>query len=99
MINSNVRKKLSKNKIVLTISFGLPILCNGIIFDSCFLALGFFLVYIYQPRATIIYVYPTPENLDRLHIKDKANNCFNFEMQEMACPSDSNLISTIPAQY
>ena len=56
------------------------------------------LVYIYQPDATVIYVYPTPENVDKLHIKDKANNCFNFEVLEMACPSNSNLINNIPVQ-
>ena len=50
-------------------------------------------------KKDLIPLYPTPENVDKLHIKDKANNCFNFEIQEMACPSDTNLISNIPVQY
>ena len=63
------------------------------------LALGLFFVYINEPQSNIIYVYPTPENIDKLYKKNKDNNFFNFEIQEMACPSDSNLISNIPAQY
>jgi hypothetical protein len=62
------------------------------------LALGLFFVYIYQHDSTVIYVYPTPENVDKLNIKDKANNCFKFEISEMACPSKTELISNIPVQ-
>lgn len=63
------------------------------------LALGLFFVYIYQPKSTIIYVYPTPENVDKLYFKDKVNNCFNYNMNEVACPNNSNLISNIPPQH
>lgn len=45
-----------------------------------------------------IYVYPTPENVDKILFKDKADNCFRFEEEEIKCPTDSTLISTIPIQ-
>ena len=30
------------------------------------LAIGILLVYLYQPTPTVIYVYPTPDNVDKL---------------------------------
>ena len=62
------------------------------------LAFGLLLVYVYQPRPTIIYVYPTPENVNRLQFKDKTNNCYHFKANEVKCPSDTSQIHTIPVQ-
>ena len=61
------------------------------------LAVGILFVYLYQPPATIIYVYPTPDNINKLEIKDKADNCFNYEAIEVSCP-DKNSIEHIPLQ-
>ena len=62
------------------------------------LAFGLLLVYLYQPPMSIIYVYPTPDNANKIKIKDKANNCFNFEAVEVICPTNKNLIKNIPIQ-
>ncbi len=62
------------------------------------LAAGVLLVYLYQPTPTIIYVYPTPDNVNKLFFKDKANNCFKFTANEIACPSDMSKVNTIPIQ-
>jgi hypothetical protein len=62
------------------------------------LAAGIFLVYLYQPKSTIIYVYPTPDNFNNLTLKDKANNCFRFNAKEVGCPTDEKQIHTIPIQ-
>ena len=62
------------------------------------LAVGLFLVYIYQPTPTVIYVYPTPDNIDKLQFKDKANNCYHFKADEIKCPKDKNTIQSIPVQ-
>jgi len=62
------------------------------------LAFGLFFVYLYRQDSTVIYVYPTPENIDKLNIKDKADNCFKFEISEMVCPSNAELINNIPVQ-
>jgi hypothetical protein len=39
-----------------------------------------------------IYVYPTPENIDKILYKDKADQCFQFQAQEIKCPSNPTLI-------
>ena len=45
-----------------------------------------------------IYIYPTPENVDKILFKDNAENCFYFEEKEITCPKDNSLISNIPIQ-
>lgn len=62
------------------------------------LAIGILFVYLYQPDLTVIYVYPTPDNLNQIQYKDHANNCYSFQQTEVTCPSDSKQIHTIPAQ-
>ena len=61
-------------------------------------SLGLFMVYIMGSDLKPIYVYPTPENSGRIQYKDKADNCFVFNAQEVECPTDPSLISTIPIQ-
>jgi hypothetical protein len=45
-----------------------------------------------------IYIYPTPENIDKVIFKDKADNCFAFEQVEVDCPKDETLLGVIPIQ-
>lgn len=61
-------------------------------------AVGVFFVYILGPEMKTIIVYPSPENVDKILFKDKADNCFYFEESEVECPTDSSLISKIPIQ-
>ena len=61
-------------------------------------AIGLFFVYILGPEMKTIYVYPTPENVDKILFRDKADNCFTFEEQVVECPKDASLISSIPIQ-
>ena len=63
------------------------------------LAFGLFLVYILNEKPNIIYVFPTPDNFDKITVKDKANNCYKFDVNEVSCPKDKKLIFQIPAQY
>ena len=63
------------------------------------LTFGLFLVYIINENPRIIYVFPTPDNYDKITIKDKANNCYNFNINEVKCPNNPELISQIPPQY
>lgn len=62
------------------------------------LSFGLFLVYITSPRPDIIYVYPTPDNLEKLQYKDKAGNCFSFNSREVSCPTDKSKIRKYPVQ-
>jgi hypothetical protein len=45
-----------------------------------------------------IYIYPSPENLDKILFKDKADNCFLFKEEVVECPKDKTTIFGIPIQ-
>ena len=62
------------------------------------LAVGLLFAYLSSPEPTVIYVYPTPDNVGKVEYKDKADNCFQFESKEVECPSNHSLIKTIPVQ-
>lgn len=62
------------------------------------LAIGIFLVYITNPPKDIIYVYPTPENVDKLQYKDTLDNCFKYDMNEVQCPPNSENIESYKRQ-
>jgi hypothetical protein len=61
-------------------------------------AIGLLFVYTLGPEIKTIYIYPTPENIDKMLFKDKANNCFKFEEENVICPKDEKLISQVPIQ-
>jgi hypothetical protein len=61
-------------------------------------AVGLFFIYILGPEMKKIYIYPSPENVDKVLFKDKANNCFYFDEKTVDCPKDEELISKIPIQ-
>ena len=60
--------------------------------------IGLFFIYVLGPEMKTIYIYPTPENVDKILFRDKASNCFQFEEEIVECPKDSSLISSIPIQ-
>jgi hypothetical protein len=60
--------------------------------------LGFIFIYILGPQTKTIYIYPSPENVNKILFKDNANNCFYFDELEVTCPKDLSTISTIPIQ-
>jgi len=62
------------------------------------LALGLFVVYISLPSMQIIYVYPTPDNEDKITYQDKADNCFHFKSIEIDCPEDETKIRSYNIQ-
>jgi hypothetical protein len=45
-----------------------------------------------------VFIYPSPENVDKVLFKDKADNCFSFQEEVIECPKDESLISKIPMQ-
>jgi len=61
-------------------------------------AIGLLFMYLMGPEMKTIYIYPSPENVDKVLFKDKADNCFYFEEENVKCPKDENLISKIPIQ-
>ncbi len=59
------------------------------------LAIGLLYVYLSVPSPTVIYVYPTPDNIDNIEYKDKSGSCFKFDAQEVTCLKNAK---TIPIQ-
>tara|TARA_B100001093_G_scaffold496100_1_gene541329 strand:+ start:1658 stop:1906 length:249 start_codon:yes stop_codon:yes gene_type:complete len=62
------------------------------------LALGLLFVYLSDAQKDIVYVYPTPNNLNQVEYKDSAGNCFDFTANKLDCPEDINKIKSIPIQ-
>jgi len=61
-------------------------------------SIGLFFIYILGPEIKSIYIYPTPETVGKVLVKDKADNCFYYEEQTVNCPSDETQISSTPIQ-
>ena len=61
-------------------------------------AIGLFFVYVLGPEMKKIYVYPSPETVNKVLFKDKADNCFYFQEEVVVCPSDASKIFSIPVQ-
>jgi hypothetical protein len=43
-------------------------------------------------------VYPTPENVQHIQYRDKADNCFSIKENEVSCPGNEKDIQKIPVQ-
>ena len=59
------------------------------------LSAGLLFVYLSNPDPTVIYVYPTPDNVNKIKYRDKADNCFKFDATSVACTKN---VKTIPLQ-
>ena len=62
------------------------------------LAVGLFVVYIWGPETKTIFIYPSPENVEKILFKDNAENCFYLNPVEVKCPTDPSQISIMPVQ-
>jgi len=59
---------------------------------------GLIAVYLVSEENRIVYIYPTPENVDLMLYRDKANQCFAFEHTEVTCPNNPLDIARVPVQ-
>ena len=53
------------------------------------LSIGLLFVYISVPEPTVIYVYPTPDNINRVQYIDNADNCYKFVAHEVSCTKNA----------
>ena len=60
--------------------------------------IGLFFVYILGPDTKPVYIYPSPDSIDKFLFKDDANNCFKYESNEVACPKDDSKLANIEVQ-
>lgn len=56
----------------------LPALLAGI-------AIGTLALWI-RPDDRVVYVYPTPENIDKIQYKDATGGCFEYSQSATKCP-------------
>lgn len=61
-------------------------------------AIGIFFIYTTLPDQHKIMVYPSPDNVDHIQYKDKADNCFTFQQTKTQCPADKASIMKVPIQ-
>jgi hypothetical protein len=45
------------------------------------------MVYVLGLDIKKVYVYPTPDNVDKILFKDKTGNCVKYNIQETPCPA------------
>jgi hypothetical protein len=62
------------------------------------LALGLFYIYISDEYRKVVVLYPTPENMQRYQYKDLTDACYSFQLNEVKCPSDENIVQSAGAQ-
>lgn len=56
------------------------------------LSVGLLYIYIAEEYKKVIYIYPTPQNVNKYQYKDKSNECFSYSLKEMKCPTKYNEI-------
>ena len=62
------------------------------------LAIGLFYIYISDEHKKVIIMYPTPDNKNDYQYKDKTDNCFTYDLNEVSCPNDINKYHQIKIQ-
>ena len=61
------------------------------------LFLGLIFIHLNDDRKKI-NVYPTPSNINKVEYKDRAENCYEYTMEQVKCPSKSSQINHVPVQ-
>ena len=60
--------------------------------------LGLIFIYYTPADESLIYVYPTPDNVKKIEYKDKINMCYEYIEELISCPRDKSEIKKIPTQ-
>lgn len=67
---------------------------NWKIFLTSFL-IGLIFIWAKDDKQKIV-IYPTPSNIQKVEYKDKAENCYEYSMDEVLCPAKKSDIKTVP---
>ena len=62
------------------------------------LSVGLFFVYITSPKPNVIFVYPNPDNEEKILYKDRSGLCHRFKSTKVKCPRNTSLIRKYPIQ-
>ena len=63
------------------------------------LSIGLLYIYLSNDFQKIIILYPNPYNLKKYTYVDKANNCFNYELNEVKCPNKKDNYVNVNINY
>lgn len=63
------------------------------------LCVGLLYIYLNEDYKHVIILYPNPQNVSKYTYVDKANNCFNYDLQETKCPDNENDYVKIGVNY
>ena len=62
-------------------------------------SIGILYIYITNEYKKVIIMYPNPNNVNKYTYVDKANNCFNYKLNERQCPQSSDQYVDIHVNY
>lgn len=51
-------------------------------------AIGLLVCYLIQPPTEVVVRFPSPYNAGQVVYRDKADNCYTYESNEVSCPKD-----------
>ncbi len=57
---------------------------------------GIMIVYISTPPPEIVLKFPSPYNAGQVLYRDKANSCYRYKAEDVACPRDKSKIRPQP---
>jgi hypothetical protein len=62
------------------------------------LSIGLFYTYITDDYKKVIVLYPTPDNIKEYQYKDKTDNCYTYDLNEVECPDNEDKYQTVKIQ-
>ena len=62
-------------------------------------AIGIFYIYISNDYQKVIIINPTPTNIHKYTYVDKADNCFQYELDETTCPKNTENYVNVKVEY
>tara|TARA_B100000123_G_C25690136_1_gene410410 strand:- start:787 stop:1020 length:234 start_codon:yes stop_codon:yes gene_type:complete len=63
------------------------------------LSIGLLYIYLSEEYKKVVVIYPTPDNVNKYIYKDNADNCFSYKLDETQCPSNSDKMIKVGANY
>lgn len=63
------------------------------------LSVGLLYIYLTNEHKKVIVLYPNPYNINKYTYVDKANNCFNYQLQEAKCPYSNKEYVKVNVEY
>ena len=64
----------------------------------CGIVLGIVGIYFIKPEATVVYKYPTPDNVGKLTYKNKNDVCYKYSGKEVSCDAKDIVLKTYPLE-